>query len=190
MTKEIVPKDGDAPDYGDFLDSDEEVEIEDECEPYEWYFDGKFYRVCLGEVLARRYRVEHKLGRGGSSTVWLAHGMQDRKDVALKIIVEGEAGEYEYQMHEEILRTVRDTSHLVVHQGTFLLPSENGKHHRVLVLPFLGPGLDYRMRDLPLATRVSSAKQLLVALKGLHDVGLVHGGTPPPAMIFLYVYFL
>ena len=109
----------------------------------------------------------------------MAHDVQYRKNVALKIMIPGEKGEYEYQMQNEILRTVRDTSHLVTHQGSFLLPGYGGNHHRVLVLHLLSPSLGYRAIQLPVATRVSAAKQLLVALRGLHDVGLVHRGIPP-----------
>ncbi|KAH7317631.1 kinase domain-containing protein [Rhexocercosporidium sp. MPI-PUGE-AT-0058] len=130
--------------------------------------------VCIGEVLAGRYRIEHKLGWGGYSTVWMAHDVQHSKTVALKIMIPGEKGEYEYQMQNEILQTVRDTSNLVTHQGSFLLPGNSGKHHRVLVIPLLCPSRRYRAIQLLVATRVSAAKQLLVSLESLHDVGLVH----------------
>jgi hypothetical protein len=184
-TKEMVPQEGDCPDYGEFVDSDGIGDVEDVSEPLERYDQGLYYPVCIGEVLAGRYRIEHKLGWGGYSTVWMAHDEQYRKDVALKIMIPGEKGEYEYQMQNEILRTVRDTSNLVTHQGSFLLPGHGGNHHRVLVLPLLSPSLGYRAKELPVATRVSAAKQLLVALKGLHDVGLVHRGTPSTAILVL-----
>jgi serine/threonine protein kinase len=188
-TKEIVPQDGDYPDYGEFVDSDGEGDVEDVSEPLERYDQGLYYPMCIGEVLAGRYRIEHKLGWGGYSTVWMAHDVQHRKDVALKIMIPGEKGEYEYQMQNEILRTVRNTPNLVTHQGSFLLPGHGSNYHRVLVLPLLSPSLGYRAMQLPVATRVSAAKQLLVALKGLHDVGLVHRGTPPPAILVLGFFF-
>ena len=178
-TKEMGPENRDGLDYGDFVDSDGEGDVEDVSEPIERYNQGLYYPVYIGEVLGGRYRIDHKLGWGGYSTVWMAHDVQYRKDVALKIMIPGEKGEYEYQMQNEILRTVRDTSHLVTHQGSFLLPGYGGKQHRVLVLPLLSPSLGYRAIQLPVATRVSAAKQLLVALRGLHDVGLVHRGIPP-----------
>jgi len=100
-------------------------------------------------------------------------------------MIPGEKGECEYQMHNEILRTVRDTSHLVTHQHSFLLGGHSGNYHHVLVLPLLSPSLGYRAIQLPVATRVSAAKQLLMALKGLHEVGLVHRGTSPSAIVVL-----
>jgi serine/threonine-protein kinase SRPK3 len=42
-------------------------------EPLELYRPGGLHPVYLGDVLGRgRYRILHKLGAGGSSTVWLA----------------------------------------------------------------------------------------------------------------------
>ncbi|PVH70420.1 hypothetical protein DL98DRAFT_437059, partial [Cadophora sp. DSE1049] len=103
----------DCPDYGEFVDSYGEGDVKDVSEPLERYGQGLYYPVCIGQVLAGRYRIEHKLGWGGYSTVWMAHDIQYRKNVALKIIILGEKEEYEYQMQDEILRTVRDTSNLV-----------------------------------------------------------------------------
>ena len=37
------------------------------------YRDGGFHPVCLGDTFGNdRYKVHHKLGFGGFSTVWLA----------------------------------------------------------------------------------------------------------------------
>jgi hypothetical protein len=100
-----------------------------------------------------------------------------------------EKGEFEYQMHKEILRTVHDTTHLVTYQDTFVLAGLGTNQHRVLALPLLGPSLTYRTMQFPVATRISGAKQLLAALKGLHDVGLVHRGSSARSIntaLFLY----
>jgi hypothetical protein len=52
-------------------------------EPVSKYRPGGYHPVCLGDTFKdRRYEVYHKLGWGGSSTVWLA---KDRK-YAHKII--------------------------------------------------------------------------------------------------------
>ena len=72
-----------TPDYGNLIsydtdDDDERFEIEDHSEPLERYFQVAFYYpICIGEVLVQRYRIEHKLGHGGFSTVWMAYDTQE-----------------------------------------------------------------------------------------------------------------
>ena len=39
------------------------------------------------------YRIEHKLGHGDFSTVWLARDIKKKRDVALKIMIPGDAGD-------------------------------------------------------------------------------------------------
>lgn len=74
-------------DRGYFVDSDDECEVEAEAEPRERYEEGLYCPVQIGQVMDDgRYRIQHKLGWGGYSTVWLAHDLQENKAVALKII--------------------------------------------------------------------------------------------------------
>ncbi|KAF4448145.1 cmgc protein kinase [Fusarium austroafricanum] len=160
--------------WGDFVGSDDEGEVEDACEPAERYEEGLYYPVCIGEVLLSRYRVEHKLGHGGFSTVWMAHDMLSNDDVALKIMSPGPSGEREYTAQNMIASTVQDTSRLLTYRETFLLPGAPQTYHRVLVFPLLGPSLQTYASFMSIATRRSSAKQLLQAIKALHDAGVVH----------------
>ncbi|KAL7917809.1 hypothetical protein ACQKWADRAFT_305835 [Trichoderma austrokoningii] len=60
---------GTSSDWGDFVDSDYECDVEDACEPLDRYEEELYYPLCIGEILVNRYRVEHKLGHGGFSTV-------------------------------------------------------------------------------------------------------------------------
>lgn len=46
-----------------------------ECEDLENYEPGGFHPVHLGDVYDDQYRVVHKLGFGGFSTVWLARNV-------------------------------------------------------------------------------------------------------------------
>lgn len=62
--------------------------------------------------------------------------------VALKIISPGK-GENEYNMQNEIKRTIQDTSNILMYQTTFFLPGDRGNYHRVLVFPVLGACLSY-----------------------------------------------
>lgn len=169
----------DTPDYGDFVDSDDEWEVEDDAEALERYDDGMLYPICIGEVLAQTYCIEHKLGHGGFSTVWMAHDLKRRTDVALKITVPGKEGEHEHNMQREIIRNVHVTSNLVISQEVFTLPGPRG-NHTVLVFPLRGPSLAHYKTQRPLvarmAVRMSAAGQLLQALAHLHKGGIVHRG--------------
>lgn len=163
-------------DRGDFVDSEDECDIEAVTEDPGLYPRGLFYPICIGDVIVGRYRIDHKLGHGSFSTVWMAHDMVSKADVALKIMMLGEAAEREYRMQEEIVRNVPDTSHLIIFNDTFLLPSPHGCH-RVLVLPLQALNLrDYPLRRRPAAARMSSALQLLQALQCLHGGKIIHGG--------------
>ncbi|KAF9769802.1 hypothetical protein IL306_012731 [Fusarium sp. DS 682] len=172
--------------WGDFVDSEDEGEVEDESEPYEQYYEGHYYPVCIGEVLVNRYRIEHKLGHGGFATVWMALDMFSNDTVALKIMSPGPSGEKEYAAQNMIASAVKDTSRLLMYRETFLLPGAPQTYHRVLVFPLMGPNLQThavyaiyayprsKSYCMPMAARLSSAKELLQAIKALHDGGVVH----------------
>lgn len=167
------PAGGDTAEYGDFVDSDEDYDVTEYAEcPYEY----KFYPIRIGEVIDQTYRIDHKLGHGGFSTVWMAHDLKNRRDVALKIMAAGTSGEYEYNILKEIKRAVKDTSHLVTCLSTFFLRGKD-YDHRVLVFPLRGPSLDSLVgRKISIATRMSAARQLLEGLASLHEGGIVHRG--------------
>ncbi|KAJ5795896.1 kinase domain-containing protein [Penicillium psychrosexuale] len=175
-----IPLVPDGPtDFGDFVrNEDEELDLEEAVEPWHKY-DVKatpevFYPIRLGEVLNERYLIEHKLGFGGGSTVWMAYDIQDKTDVALKVMCLGDWGENEYRIQDEISQNVEDTSHLVMYLGTFLLPG-NEPRHRALVYPLMGPCIDFiLLRKIPMASRMSAARQLLEALEQLHKAEIVH----------------
>lgn len=165
-----------APDCGDFVGSDDEYEVEESAEPFERYLRGDlYYPIRIGQILIQTYRIEHKLGHGGFSTVWMAHDIRKKRDVALKIIVSGDAGEYELSMQNEIIRTVQDTSDLLTYEDTFLLRGYRGDH-RVLVFPVRGPSLGSCLKQMSVAARMSAARPLLKALKCLHNGGIVYRG--------------
>lgn len=158
-------------DFGNFIDEDRIDELEFIAEPIYLYDTNTadnervLYPICLGEVLSERYLVEHKIGFGGFSTVWMAHDFQEKRDVALKVICLGDWAETEVCMHDKISQDVQDTSHLVTLLGTFLLPRPAGdnRHHRVSVFHLMGPCLSSLVigkMSIPMATRMSAARQL------------------------------
>lgn len=135
-------------DFGNFIDEDRIDELEFIAEPWHQYGEGDnsddsrvFYPICLGEVLNERYLVEHKIAYGGFSTVWMAHDLQEKRDVALKIMCLGDWAETEACLQEKIIQDVQDTSHLVTLLDTFLLPRSAGddRQHRGSCVSFHGP---------------------------------------------------
>lgn len=190
------------------VDSDDDVwqEVDEECEPLDTYETGGsrgshaplLYPIKIHQRLNDgRYEVLDRLGHGGFSTVWMAKdtkGPENAEVVALKVIANENAdgtdshdGDKEYQMHNLIKTSKIDKSHLLLYQDTFTLKGPRG-HHRVLVLPLAGPGLDslsvtpeMRVTDRPIQYRMSAAKRLLEAVNALHQAGLVHSGRSKPS---------
>ncbi|KAI9925260.1 hypothetical protein ASPWEDRAFT_176916 [Aspergillus wentii DTO 134E9] len=167
-------------DFGDFVkDEEEELDLEELVEPWHRYEteDNQYvlYPIRLGEVLNERYLVEHKLGFGGGSTVWMAYDLQDKRDVALKVMALGKWGDNETRIQDEIIKTVRDTSRLVTYTATFFLPRDDKSYHRVLVFPMKGPSIcTLSLKKTPIASRMSAARQLLETVASLHEAGIIH----------------
>ncbi|KAJ5555690.1 hypothetical protein N7461_004160, partial [Penicillium sp. DV-2018c] len=182
-----------TPDFGDFVkDEVEKLDLEELVEPWHRYdpVDNQYvlYPVRLGEVLNERYLVEHKLGFGGGSTVWMAFDLQDKRNVALKVMALGRWGDNEARIQDEIIKTVQDTSRLVIYTATFFLPRDDGSYHRVLVFPMKGPSIcTLTIQVTPMASRMSAARQLLETVASLHEAGIIHRGESEFSyFVFLY----
>lgn len=153
------------------------------------YKEGGYHPVHLGDELKHgRYRVLHKLGWGGYSTVWLARDKELERYIALKISISDQpSAQVDRQL--QVMRAIRTSS--LEHPGAasltkmldhFQLDGPNGTH-QCIVLQLTGPSvldvLDDRFVDnrLPgdLAKRV--ACQALLGLDYLHQHGIGHGGT-------------
>lgn len=169
-------------DFGDFVrDELEEGELEETVEPLEKYDKAVtrevFYPIRLGDLVNERYLVEHKLGSGGFSTVWMANDRENNQEVALKVMSAGDSGERETLLQDDILCNARDASRFITYLDTFLLLGDGGRRHPVQVYPLVGPCLDaYTVKKLSMNTRMSAAWQLLEALEDLHEAGIVHRG--------------
>ncbi|KAJ5782426.1 hypothetical protein N7457_004200 [Penicillium paradoxum] len=95
---------------GDFVkDEDEELDLEELVEPWHRYEteenENVLYPIHLGEVLNDRHLVEPKLGFGGGPTVWMAFDLQEKRDVALKVMALGKWGDNELRIQDEIINT-------------------------------------------------------------------------------------
>jgi serine/threonine-protein kinase SRPK3 len=58
----------------------------DDIEDVERYRLGGFHLIQTGDILGGKFRVLHKLGCGGSSTVWLARNLTDQRLYLINIL--------------------------------------------------------------------------------------------------------
>lgn len=146
-----------------------------------------------------RYKILHKLGWGGYSTVWAARDQRfdvallcrvygadkihrDGRYVAIKISVsEKEAETRELGILRAIRSGLPDSPHLLQMLDHFECNGPNGCHD-CLVLELLGPSVSdlveryYRDRRLPGKLAKDIAKQALLGLGSLHHHRIGHGG--------------
>lgn len=150
-----------------------------ECEELENYEPGGFHPVHLGDVYDDQYRVVHKLGFGGFSTVWLARIALSKRWVALKFVTSRESPTYEVRSMIESHPRVAGSRLFAVAERRFWVDGPNGRH-LCLVLPVLGPNLSQLSKGIYSRLRQAFAKgmsfQAARALAYLHSNGLCHGG--------------
>lgn len=174
-------------DWGDEVDSDDETGVSEPpgSEGINAYSGNPpaCYPVTVGEVIhggGKSYRIEHRLGFGGFSTVWLAFDLEARSSVTLKILTASDAPQTEVNIHQDLHQTISEPANLLLSLSTFTLPGNfPGDFHGVIVLPVVGPNLctylDSRRR-LDSATAFCLAKDVLRAVACLHSHGFIHRG--------------
>ena len=159
-------------------------------EDVENYRSGGFHPIHLGDTLkGGRYRVLHKLGYGGFSTVWLARDENQNRLVSLKVLT---ADASRKRTELKLLRHLDEHAqanpwrgNIIVILDDFTTDGPNGTHLCYVSQPG-GPSLSAisdspgeiagtRRLRAPLAHKL--ARQLAKAVSSIHDVGIVHGGA-------------
>ena len=141
------------------------------------YRYGGFFPVDIGQVISDRFKIIHKLGFGGYSTVWLARDQTFHRYVALKIVLAERSEAYESvpNLRDFILG---NPACFAAELERFTAHSHNGVH-LCQVFPVLGPTLSnmalYNCRLFPDVAK-KFARQVAVALDTLHSSGFCHGG--------------
>ncbi|KAK4246705.1 kinase-like domain-containing protein [Corynascus novoguineensis] len=155
--------------------------------PYK-YGPGGFCPIELGDRVANRFIVLHKLGYGGIVTVWLVRDEELRhgRYVALKVVSADWSNDAKFEK-TRIVYPLRGNERDNGSPGLFVLELERvfhtSKNGRYLchVFPVLGPTLaslntsDFRLYPSFVRT---FAQQLVRALNIMHALGLCHGDFP------------
>ena len=159
-------------------------------EDVEKYRSGGFHPIHLGDALkGGRYRVLHKLGYGGFSTVWLARDENQNRLVSLKVLTADasrQPTELQLLRHlDEHAQASPWRGNIIAALDDFTIDGPNGTHLCYVSQPG-GPSLSAisdspgevagtRRLRAPLARKLT--RQLAKAVSFIHDVGIVHGGT-------------
>ena len=150
-----------------------------ECEDLENYEPGGFHPVHLSDVYDGRYKVVHKLGFGGFSTVWLARDNVTNRWVALKVIAARDSPTYEARSTIASHPSIVGSRLFAVADRRFWIDGPNGRH-LCLVFPVLGPNLAKLSKGIYSRMKPGFAKEVSLqaaqALAHLHSNGLCHGG--------------
>ncbi len=151
-----------------------------ECEELENYEPGGFHPVHLGGVYDSRYRVVHKLGFGGYSTVWLVRDTHANRWAALKMVVAREPPMYEARSTIAGHPSIAESRLFAMAEGKFWIDGPNGRH-LCLLFPVLGPDLSKLSKGIYSRINPEFAREVSLqaarALAHLHSNGLCHGGT-------------
>ena len=159
------------------------------------YEKGGYHPVLLSDTFENgRYRVIHKLGHGGSSTVWLARDNLEERYVALKILC-AEASDDVCDLKILDYLQSRASSHpgrkhIGFLDNSFRIQGPNGSH-LALVSGVLGPSFSELMgSEKQLRRRVAQrlAKQFTQAVAYLHSEGVCHGGKKFTLLTLPYTF--
>ncbi|KAH9821387.1 kinase-like protein [Teratosphaeria destructans] len=156
-----------------------------DAEPLERYRTGGYHPVQIGDLMHNgRYRILHKLGWGGYSTVWAARDQRSNENFAIRIAV----AEQQKPVRELIALTALSElksghpglDHILPLVDHFQTEGPNGRHD-CLVLDIIGPKVPDVFQGWYGGKRLASemvkrvAKEVLLALRCLHQTGFAHG---------------
>jgi hypothetical protein len=130
------------------------------------------------------YRLAEKLGEGGMGVVWKAADTKLHRDVAIKILPEGVAGDPErLARFEREARLLAALSHPHI-AAVFGLEEADGLHFLAMEL-VAGEDLALRLTRGPLEVgeTLALARQLADALCAAHDQGIIHRDLKPANVV-------
>ncbi|MHC4381372.1 MAG: serine/threonine-protein kinase [Planctomycetota bacterium] len=143
-----------------------------------WIDDSRF---TPGTLLAGRYRIVGRLGRGGMGEVYRADDLKLGQSVALKFLPEAVAKDAVWlrRFHDEV-RIARDVAHPNVCR-VYDIGEVDGEHY--ITMEFVDgedlTSLLRRIGRLPTDKAVQTARQLCAGVAAAHDKGVLHRDLKP-----------
>ncbi|EGX92449.1 protein kinase domain-containing protein [Cordyceps militaris CM01] len=155
-----------------------------DLEEFEGYTIGGYHPIVIGDTFQKgRYKIAHKLGYGGYSTIWLARDNTLDRYVSLKVLI---ATESPQNTESNIIRKLQSVDTL--HPGQQFIPhlldefsidGPNGRH--TCLVQEAARGSIAASKDdsinlmFPTETARSIAAQLIMGVAYLHSLGICHG---------------
>ncbi len=126
-------------------------------------------------MLGEKYKVLHKLGCGGFSTVWLVRDLVDQRLYALKILA-ADASQIELDIYLYLMDTAGTHPNVSTLHNYFTISDPYGSHH-CFILSVLGPSVvQMWRREFAIGVVRDTARQIADGLSHLHRAGVCHGG--------------
>jgi len=140
----------------------------------------------LWKELEGRYRLEGFLGRGGMASVYLAHDVNNRRRVAIKVLSPELATSFDHERFRLEVETAAALSHPNILP---LFDSGEAGGRLFYVMPFVeGESLRQRLdreQQLPIEEAVKIACEVAQALAYAHSLGVVHRDIKPENIMFM-----
>jgi len=137
--------------------------------------------LSIGATVASRYRLEAKLGEGGTATVFRAHDLELDEKVALKVFAPSARADSQVLRYKNELSLSRQLNHanlirlfdLGAHDGWRYLSME------LLEGVDLGTKLEQLKGPMPLVEGLIVLEQACAGLQFAHDAGVIHRDIKP-----------
>lgn len=134
----------------------------------------------MGEVFAGRYELIDMIGEGGMGAVWRVRDLKKNRIIAAKVLRQSDAG--------SLLRFMREQGMRIHHPNVVTPLGWAGEDDQVLfTMPIVeGGSVSTLMGDygtLPPRYAAELIRQMLTALRAVHDAGVVHRDVKPANLL-------